>query len=546
MKDRADLIIPSATLVPQELQNIGKLPGIIYPINQRIVFDYIYDQYKNEVGQIDVICHQERVKIHRRLSSYKDSKIRIKDLELLEDLGHTLYFALEGKESPVFINFADTIIMDNVFDIKADTIFYSEEYISEAWTYFEVNDGILTSLIDKQKSNSTSKHKLFVGLFYIAYPQEFRKCLVQSFVSDCGLMSTFYYALQLYSKRYKFDVKKVSNWFDIGHADTYYNSKLEVKAREFNHITIDRQRGILRKTSDDKDKFIGEILWYLKLPSDVEYARPRIFSHSTSYENPYVEMEYYAYHTIHEMFLYGDLSYQQWIDIFDRIKFVCNDFKRYSVSDTKIKSSLEEMYLTKTIQRFEKLKKDVRFSNLFIKSIIINNVEYKSLSKIIDILSVKIPEMLFDIDKFNIIHGDLCFANIMVDSNISFIKMIDPRGKFGSFDIYGDRRYELAKLMHSIDGKYDYIIKDLFDIEYDTECPNITYSVLNRKREYDIYDIFTSVFKDEIGEDLKKIELIEALLFLSMIPLHGESLDHQMAMLATGIEILDRVIDIKY
>ncbi len=32
-----------------------------------------------------------------------------------------------------------------------------------------------------------------------------------------------------------------------------------------------------------------------------------------------------------------------------------------------------------------------------------------------------------------------------VDTNLSFIKVIDPRGKFGTYDIYGDFRYELAK-----------------------------------------------------------------------------------------------------
>ena len=36
------MIIPSAKLVPEELWNLGKLPGIIYPINQRIVFDYLF------------------------------------------------------------------------------------------------------------------------------------------------------------------------------------------------------------------------------------------------------------------------------------------------------------------------------------------------------------------------------------------------------------------------------------------------------------------------------------------------------------------------
>ena len=31
------LIIPSAKIVPEELQSLGKLPAVIYPINQGIV-----------------------------------------------------------------------------------------------------------------------------------------------------------------------------------------------------------------------------------------------------------------------------------------------------------------------------------------------------------------------------------------------------------------------------------------------------------------------------------------------------------------------------
>ena len=39
--------------------------------------------------------------------------------------------------------------------------------------------------------------------------------------------------------------------------------------------------------------------------------------------------------------------------------------------------------------------------------------------------------------------------------------------------------------------------------------------------------------------------MIEALLFLSMIPLHSESIKHQMVMLGTGLEILNRVVNIQ-
>ena len=142
-------------------------------------------------------------------------------------------------------------------------------------------------------------------------------------------------------------------------------------------------------------------------------------------------------------------------------------------------------------------------------------------------------------------NGDLCFANIMVDENYSFIKVIDPRGKFGDFDVYGDFRYELAKLFHSVDGKYDFIIKDLFKINYKSEENEINYSIINRVRTFDLYQTFLDVFKEAIGNNLKKIELIEALLFLTMIPLHNESFEHQLVMLGTGLEILNRVINIE-
>ena len=130
----------------------------------------------------------------------------------------------------------------------------------------------------------------------------------------------------------------------------------------------------------------------------------------------------------------------------------------------------------------------------------------------------------------------------MIDNNLSFIKVIDPRGKFGSYDIYGDERYELAKLFHSVDGKYDYIIKDMFELNYHDQ--EIYFKLNSPQLQFDLYELLIKTF-DIDEKRLKEIELIESLLFLSMIPLHKENLNHQYAMLATGIKILDRIIDIK-
>lgn len=537
------VLIPAAKVVEKELQSIGMLPAIIYPINKKIVFDYLYNQYNAICDSLDIICYEKADKVHRRLKNYHDSRIHICDLPELGDLGQTVYFGLSDEDEPVLINFADTIVMESMSDIEMDTFYYSEDFVSSTWTYFKINEGIITDIHDKEEAYvSDKREKLFIGVFMFSSSKLLKSCLREAVESrKQGGINSFYRALQLYSERCPLKAVRTEKWFDIGHIDKYYNTKLEVKAREFNHISIDKDRGILKKTSDDKDKFIGEIKWYLKLPADIEYVRPRIFDYSTSYVAPYVDMEYYAYHTVHELYLYGDLKYNQWHDLFSRIKFICSDFKRYTLKDEKIRESLEDMYLRKTMQRFQKLSEDKRFSAFFEKQIQINGRKFISLTGVIELLKILIPSMLYDVNEFCIIHGDLCFANMMVDSNCSFVKVIDPRGKFGKYDIYGDSRYELAKLFHSLDGKYDYIIKDLFTVEYDTECAVIDYTINTRVRDYDLFELFKSVFSDEIKDDFDKIVLIEALLFLSMIPLHGESFDHQIVMLATGMELLARV-----
>ena len=108
MEENFRVIIPSAKLVPEELQKLGKLPAIIYPINQKIAFDYIYDQYKNLHTKVDVICYENADKVERRLRKVIGNEIKVRKLPELHDLGYTILYAIENIDEPVVINFADT------------------------------------------------------------------------------------------------------------------------------------------------------------------------------------------------------------------------------------------------------------------------------------------------------------------------------------------------------------------------------------------------------------------------------------------------------
>ena len=68
------------------------------------------------------------------------------------------------------------------------------------------------------------------------------------------------------------------------------------------------------------------------------------------------------------------------------------------------------------------------------------------------------------VDEYNVIHGDPTFSNTLVD-NDNQIWLIDPRGSFGDTKIYGDRRYDWAKLYYSAVGNYDSMNSKKFLVE---------------------------------------------------------------------------------
>ena len=135
------LLIPAAKLVSRELQSIGKLPAIIYPVNKGIVFDYLYKQYRDVCTSIDVVCYEETDKVCNKLENYNSEQIHVLDLPELKDLGYTVYYALKDEHAPVIINFADTIVFDDIYEYAGDSFFYNKDFCSDTWTYFCMRGG---------------------------------------------------------------------------------------------------------------------------------------------------------------------------------------------------------------------------------------------------------------------------------------------------------------------------------------------------------------------------------------------------------------------
>ena len=535
------MLIPSSKLIEKDLQNtFGKIPSVLTPMGKETILDELYKRNKSNFDQIIIIA-KEKIDLIKEYVKVKRYNIEVIELDKVKDLGYSISYSLSKIKSinlieEIFINFGDTLAEYN--ETKEKNVFYYDEVLdSERWTVFKENGNQL-DIYDKNNLDA-EKFNAFIGIFKISEVLKFYELLLQENSKDDSIDS-FYRAIKKYCETVEYKLKRIDKWLDLGHKDNYDTSKKDVKCRYFNTIDIDRRKGILTKTSEDKEKFKNEILWYLKLPNSIKYLSPRIFDYSVEYNNMRVKMEYYGYSTIHEMFVYGDFNKKQWKQVYESIFMANYDMRNFTQVSEKqnIRNTLKSMYLDKTIDRLNKLREDKNFKQFFLNNIIINEKQYNSLQFYMDNLE-KILENnnIYNLEILSIIHGDLCFSNILYDLDTSIIRLIDPRGKFGEYDIYGDFRYDLAKLSHSVNGKYDFIINDLFDISIEENNINLNIQITQNSK------ISEMVFNNYLDEKLKKeVRLIESLLFLSMIPLHKDYPTRQLAMMCIGIELISRYI----
>lgn len=538
------ILIPSAGMVPDELKTeLGYIPTAMIPLKGKPVIEKIISSYnKFQDIKFFVTEREDSDKLENYMQK-KNMNSNVIKISKADNLGESILISLNkinelvnpGKNF-LIIHFGDTLIDTKQIQMDQDFITYSIVEDPFRWTGFETDENNrIINISEKFTSIGEENKKIFNGVFGIKDPREFIECLKNS--SANGQIS-FYGALTDYLKSREYRLILTEEWTDLGHLDTYYDAKKKyMNCRKFNEITIDKKRNIICKKSHNKFDFINEIKWYKDLPKDIQYLIPRVFNSSTDIKEPFIELGYITYPTLTDIFLYGEHPLYVWNSIFNNIFSLIEDFRKHEIKSEKnnIRDSIKEMYRDKTIKRLEMIKNDEFFDILFSnEKIVINGKGNHSIRKVINSIDILLEKVsIYEIENLNIIHGDMCFNNIFYDVRNRIIKLVDPRGSFGNFKLYGDYRYELAKLRHSVYGNYDFIINDLFEIEKNKE---IKYKIYREDKHKQIASLFLEKLKKKYRKEMIQIQVIESLLFLSMAALHNYDKKRQLLMLAIGIE----------
>ena len=540
------VLLPSASLVPIGLQaEFGAIPSAMIPLDGRPSLKYVAERYLREGYEIVVAVHESAHQVRDFIQSDPDTAAQIIDVGPTTSLGGTIAAALGSMDAPpdqLIINFADTVVEDEL--AEKDIVCYAEMKNTFRWTTFRLDTNHrITDIVEKNLHKDDSEaHPVFIGVFSMADPEKFRSCLARSLNAADQQIDPFYAAVAGYFNDIPSDQKRfllTNRWWDFGHLDTYYETRRKRfgKERFFNRVTVDDNRGVLRKESDDAGVLRDEIRWYLNLPKPLQYLSPRIFDYDSDAATPFIEMEFYGYPVLTDAYLFGAWDAGTWAFVFQRLRSLLETFGRFgpvALESAQIRAAMREMYEEKTEARVASLLHDRRFERFMAPRIWINGVECLGLPEMLTELPGLISRVgLYDRDSFSVVHGDLCFSNILYDPRTRILRLIDPRGRFGAYDVYGDPRYDAAKLRHSIEGDYDFYVNGLFTLNW-RDADHVEFHANLADRHQLIKRIYRSQFysKEPCGSDVR---LIESLLFISMVPLHEDRLSVQEVLLAKGL-----------
>lgn len=129
-------------------------------------------------------------------------------------------------------------------------------------------------------------------------------------------------------------------------------------------------------------------------------------------------------------------------------------------------------------------------------------------------------------------HGDFHFENILVDNN-RFL-FIDWRQDFGGNLKYGDIYYDLSKLLHGLIVNHSIIKQNQFEVIWNKN--ELNYSINKNKFQSDCERVLFDWLKKE-KLDIKKVNIITALIFLNIASLHHYP--YCLLLYGLGIEKLD-------
>lgn len=520
------LLIASAAYLSAEFTaEFGRVPPAFLPVGNRPLWQWQLDSLGGDPPARVLLSIPEDFV----LDAEDEDALAARGVELLRvptglSLGESLLYCITVARlggSELRLLFGDTLVRA-VPESGGDVVGIASTSEYYAWSTFDTARE--TAFAEGLPTGGTPRD-VVCGFFRFADPTLLGEMLMRH-------RSHFIAALNGYHAERSLAPLPIAEWLDFGHLQLYFQSKSRMTTqRAFNNLAADARS--IAKSSDDAVKMNAEASWFEAIPAPLRVFAPQFLGrteHTDGRPGGY-GLEYLYLSTLSELFVFGRLPLFGWSRIFAR----CDEFlslcARYH-PETPPERGPD--YLAKSAKRIDAF---ARASGVSLdEEGRINGRPVPSLARILELAEscIASPEP----DEYGILHGDFCFSNVLFDFRSNRVRVIDPRGLTfdGEPSIHGDRRYDLAKLSHSVIGRYDQIVAGRYrlaragPLDFSLALP-ATQRLRDLESEYR-----RSSFGGMRAGDRQDLAMV-VMLFASMLPLHADSPARQEALLANALRL---------
>lgn len=302
-----------------------------------------------------------------------------------------------------------------------------------------------------------------------------------------------------------------------------YQKLAQSKCRPFNKITIDGDVLIKEAIDAQGEKLAKrERAWYEKAKELNISVLPQIYNTTP------LRMEYIKGRNVYEC----DFGKQEKKHILETLVTELKKLhqSKFVPADS---FSMKEAYYNKTIERLSKIEDLVPFARE--KEIVINGKRCRNVYFHKRELEKKLNQL--KCSKFAFIHGDCTFSNMMVRDNGDPV-LIDPRGYFGYTELYGDIRYDWAKMYYSVVGNYDQFNLKRFRLEIGESAEEGVHLEIESNHWEDMEQEFFEL----TGADSYEIKLLHAIIWLSLTTYAWEDYDSICGAFYNGLYYLEDLL----
>ncbi len=517
------LIASAAYAEPELVAEFGRLPPAFLPLaNQRL--------FAHQLAALGA------VPARRLLSIPEDFEPDAADLAALEAAGVELVRVPAGLrlgESIVYVLNVTASAAGALMLLHGDTLlqdydFAAPDTLSTAaaarpgyeWGYVRADAGRLA--FSAAPPEQGVPPPALSGFFHLAETSLFIQAVTRA-------RGQFLGGLAAYSEARALALATAGRWFDFGHAGTYHLSRQALTTeRAFNSLTPARRS--LVKSGTPALKIAAEADWFETLPAPLRLYTPAYLGRrGDSRRGEAYEIEYLHHPTLADLFVFGRLPRAAWETI-----FAAADEFLSACAARPMEGSKAPLYAGKTLTRLAQFAAET--GTPLDAPCRLNGAPLPSLTAIAHAAIAAIPPAPpFGL---TLLHGDFCFSNILYDVRSSRIRVIDPRGLDAAQNISaaGDLRYDIGKLHHSAIGRYDSIIAGHYAL---ARTGPLSFALA--LPETPTTRIVAASFAAQRFAGLSPAQAaahpMSILLFLSMLPLHGDNPNRQAALLANALRL---------